>query len=157
MSNRFEYFTILISKIYRSIKKIKNIEMTEYNLRSQHVSVLYYLFLNESLTSKELCEKCEEDKGTISRTVCYLEENDYLCCESNNKKRYNSKFILTNKGKAVGEEINDNINAALDELGKCLPEEERNDFYKYLYLISDKLEQMTSNYKNNNNVNTERE
>ena len=41
MDPRFETFTVLINKISRSIKKIKNQEMAEYDLRSVHVSCLY--------------------------------------------------------------------------------------------------------------------
>ena len=41
---RFETFTVLINRISRNIRKIKNQEMAEYNLKSAHVSCLYYIF-----------------------------------------------------------------------------------------------------------------
>ena len=44
MENRFETFTVLINRISRNIRKIKNQEMAEYGLRSAHVSCLYYLY-----------------------------------------------------------------------------------------------------------------
>ena len=43
--DRFENFTILISKISRNIKKIENIEMAEYNLKNVQGSCLYYLYV----------------------------------------------------------------------------------------------------------------
>ena len=36
MNNRFETFTVLINQISRNIRKIKNQEMADYNLRSSH-------------------------------------------------------------------------------------------------------------------------
>jgi hypothetical protein len=65
MQERFETFTVLINRISRNIRKIKNQEMAEYNLRSAHVSCLYYLFVSNGATATELCERCEEDKATI--------------------------------------------------------------------------------------------
>ena len=69
MKKRFETFTVLLNRISRNIRKLKNREMAEYNLRSAHISCLYYLYLSEGLTATELCERCEEDKATVSRAV----------------------------------------------------------------------------------------
>ena len=143
MKERFETFTVLIAKISRNIKKLKNQEMSEYELRSTHVSCLYYLYLSESLTATELCERCEEDKATISRAVDYLETNGYVVCESKSSKRYNSPIILTEKGRLIGKEICDKVNFILDEVGAGLSEEERIAFYRCLTIISDNLERVT--------------
>jgi len=144
MKERFEKFTVLINKIGRNIKKIKNQEMAEYGLRSMHVSCLYYLYAAESLTSTELCERCEEDKATISRAIDYLEENEFCFCESKAAKRYNSPIMLTEKGRAVGVEICDKINNVLDEVSVGLTEEERVEFYRCLTIICDNLERVTN-------------
>ena len=78
MTERFETFTVLMNRINRNIRKIKNREMAEYKLRSPHISCLYYLYTSGNLTATDLCEKCEEDKATISRSLDYLEKNGYL-------------------------------------------------------------------------------
>ena len=78
MQERFETFTVLINRISRDIRKIKNQEMADYHLRSVHVSCLYYVYSLGNVTSAELCEHCEEDKATISRAVDYLETNGFL-------------------------------------------------------------------------------
>lgn len=87
-----------MNRISHNIRKTKNQEMTEYHLRSSHISCLYYLYQTENLTVTDLCEKCEEDKATISRSLEYLETNGYLTCESKNAKRYKSPLVLTEKG-----------------------------------------------------------
>ncbi len=144
MKERFETFTVLINRISRNIRKIKNQEMAEYNLRSSHISCLYYLYSAEGLTATDLCERCEEDKATISRALDYLETNGYLTCESKSAKRYKSPLVLTDKGFAVAKKIADKIDGVLDEISVGLTEEERIAFYRSLSIISKSLESVAN-------------
>ena len=145
MQERFETFTVLINRISRNIRKIKNQEMAEYNLRSVHVSCLYYLYTNKGATATDLCERCEEDKATISRAVDYLESNGFLTCESKNAKRYKSPLILTEKGNEAGKKIADKISGVLDAISDGLTDEERVEFYRSLSIISESLEAVSKN------------
>ena len=43
MEERFETFTVLITRISRSIKRIKADEMADFELKGPHVSCLFYL------------------------------------------------------------------------------------------------------------------
>lgn len=140
MKERFETFTVLINKISRNIKRIKNQEMAEYGLRSTHVSCLYYLYSKRSVTATELCERCEEDKATISRSLDFLESNGYLTCDAKHAKRYRSPLILTEKGMEAGKRITDKINRVLEKTSIGLTDEERAAFYRYLSIISRNLE-----------------
>ena len=140
MTERFETFTVLVTKISRNIRKLKNQEMAEYNLRSSHISCLYYLYSAESMTATDLCEKCDEDKATISRAIEYLEEKEFLTCETKSAKRYKSPLLLTEKGKEAGKKIYDKVNRILDEVSVDLTEEERISFYRSLTIISARLE-----------------
>ena len=142
MEHRFETFTVLIAKINRCIRKIKNLEMAEYGLRSAHISCLYYLYGEHDLTATDLCERCEEDKATISRALDYLESNGYITCESKSAKRYKSPLLLTEKGKEVSRQIAEKINRVLDEVSAGLSEAERVSFYRSLSIISNHLEQV---------------
>lgn len=141
--DRYETFTVLITKISRNIRKIKNQEMKEYNLKSIHVSCLYYLYKANGLTAARLCDKCEEDKATISRAVDYLEQNKYITCESKTTKRYNSQLFLTSKGQKVGKEIVQKIDYVLNEVGDVLSNEERESLYRSLSIINTSLENVT--------------
>lgn len=144
MTDRFETFTVLITKINRNIRKIKNQEMTEYSLRSPHISCLYYLYSSPGLTATDLCERCEEDKATISRSLEYLETNGYLTCDSKFAKRYKSPLLLTQKGIEVGKKIADKVDSVLDEISTGLTEEERVAFYRSLSIISDGLDAISN-------------
>lgn len=145
MEDRFETFTVLIQRISRNIRRIKNAEMAGYGLRSVHISCLYYLYTaehlaGESLTATDLCARCEEDKATISRALEYLETSGYLTCQAKTAKRYKSPLILTDTGRSVGRKISDKIERVLKEISVRLTEEERVRFYRSLAAISDSLE-----------------
>lgn len=145
MQERFETFTVLINRISRNIRKIKIQEMADYKLRSSHVSCLYYLYIHDGATATELCERCEEDKATISRALVYLEENGYITCKTQNAKRYKSPLYLTEKGEQVGKKIADKINGVLEAISSGLSEEERVAFYRSLSIISESLEAVSKN------------
>lgn len=145
MQERFETFTVLINRISRNIRKIKNQEMADYDLRSAHVSCLYYLYTTDGATATELCERCEEDKATISRALDYLETNGYITCGTVNSKRYKSPLHLTEKGREVGKKIADKIDGVLDAVSVGLTEEERIAFYRSLSIISDSLDAISKN------------
>lgn len=148
MKERFKTFTVLINRISRSIRKIKNQEVAEFNLRSTHVSCLYYLYTGEALTATELCELCAEDKATISRTLDFLENEGYLTCQTQHTKRYKSPLQLTEKGKRISKQIADKIDGVLDTISIELTEAERIEFYRCLSLISDGLENICQNGAN---------
>lgn len=145
MQERFETFTVLMNRISRNIRKIKNQEMAEYNLRSAHVSCLYYLYALDIATATDLCERCEEDKATISRALEYLENNGFITRDTECTKRYKSPVLLTHKGLEAGKKIANKIDGVLDEISGSLTEEERVAFYRSLTIISESLEAVSKN------------
>ncbi|MGI6687411.1 MAG: MarR family winged helix-turn-helix transcriptional regulator [Christensenellales bacterium] len=145
MQERFEAFTVLINRISRNIRKIKSRKIAAFNLKGAHLSCLYYLYQTDGLTATDLCERCEEDKAAISRSLDYLEKNGYLVCDSLRTKRYKSPFSLTDKGRKVGKEIINKISRILDEVGTGITREERTAFYHSLSVISDSLDTIANN------------
>ena len=139
MQERFETFTVLINRISRDIRRIKNQEMAVYHLRSAHVSCLYYIYSLDGVTSAELCEHCEEDKATISRALDYLEKNGFIVRDSDRVKRYRNPLRLTEKGQEVGKRIAEKIGAVLDTVSRTLTEDERAALYRSLSAISRSL------------------
>ena len=139
MQERFETFTVLINRISRDIRRIKNQEMAAYHLRSAHVSCLYYIYSLAGVTAAELCEHCEEDKATISRALDYLEANGFVLRDSDCTKRYRNPLRLTEKGQEVGKRIAEKIGAVLDTVSRTLTEDERAALYRSLSAISRSL------------------
>ena len=147
MQERFETFTVLINRISRDIRRIKNQEMAAYHLRSAHVSCLYYIYSLDGVTAAELCEHCEEDKATVSRALCYLEDNGFIYRNTDCSKRYKSPLYLTDKGQAAGKRIAEKISDVLDIIGRTLTKDERAAFYRNLSAISRILDDIARNCK----------
>ncbi len=142
MINRYEVFTLLVNNINRSIRKIQDEEMKDYNLKSRHVSCIYYLYKNGTLTATELKDICDVDKASISRTLDFLEENGYIKCASQAKKRYKSDFSLTEKGMEIGKIISLKIAEVLEKSSFGLSKEKLDIFYEGLNVINDNLNKM---------------
>ena len=141
MNNRYETFTTLINSISRSIRKIKNETMKEYNLKSHHVSCLYYLYKEGALTPTELIDLCDEDKAAISRSLVFLEKEGYLV-RGKNKNHYNNKITLTEQGQTIGEVICVKIDKVLQKTDEVILEENRNNFYETLLMIERSLKKL---------------
>ena len=140
VEERFETFTVLIGRINRNIRRIKNQEMASFQLKSIHISCLYYLYSAGSLTAAELCERCEEDKAAVSRALDYLEKEGYLEASDKNSKRYRHPLHLTEKGVQASSIIAAKIDAVLEEINSSLTEQERLAFYRSLTAISNRLD-----------------
>ncbi len=146
MEHRFETFTVLITAINRCIKKIKTQEMEEFDLKSPHVSCLYYLHKRSALTAKELCDICEEDKSNISRSIDYLECNGFLVCRCASQKRYKSPLELTEKGKETADIIVEKVDRILREASDGISDEDRLIMYRSLDRINKNLQKICENY-----------
>lgn len=147
MRERFETFTVLIAKINRSIRKIKTAAMSEFNLKSTHVSCIFYLYKAGSMTATELSEVCEEDKGAVSRSIEYLEKNGYIVCDSDAPKRYKSPLRLTAKGTDIGERLVSKIDTVLSQVGTSLSSEMRLMMYQGLNTVCDDLQKISETYE----------
>ena len=120
--------------------------MAEYNLKSPHVSCLYYLYKYGDMTATELCEICDEDKAAISRSIVQLEKEGYVEYTDEQKRRYRARMSLTQKGREIAEGLAKKIDHVLDMAGDGLAEDDRVIFYRSLELISKNLENICKRY-----------
>ena len=93
---------------------------------------------------------CCEDKANVSRAIKFLESNGYLVCDSSAKKRYQTPFQLTSKGKEVGEYIARKIDNILNSASAGLSEEYRKIMYYGLNLINENLNALCKGYEHEN-------
>ena len=139
MQNRFENFTITILKLNKLVHKIKLIEMKEHGLKAIHVMCIYYLNENKGgVTASELSRLTLEDKAAISRALSQLKELGLI---SYDFKAYNQPIVLTDKGEETARYILDKASMAVEAAGGGLTEEERENFYRSLLSISQRLEE----------------
>ena len=140
MPSNYNNFKILITKIAREIHKVEEKEMQQINLKSQHISCLYYLSISERLRAKDIVDLYLEDKGQVSRSLDFLEKNGYILCESKAIKRYNAYYYLTEKGKLVSKYVESKINDIVSIVSDFLSDDERRTMYMCLARISRNLE-----------------
>lgn len=141
MIKRFDAFVSGITTCYKSIQKIKLIEMTEFGLKGAHTMCIFYLHHNpEGLTASQLCNLCSEDKAAISRTLNELIDKKFVYTESSDqKKKYRAIMHLTESGLEVANKVDLLVAQWVEAGGVGLNEEERNTFYYALNLISENL------------------
>ena len=153
MNNRFETFTLLITSISRSVRRIKTDTMAAYDLKSPHVSCLYYLHKNPGMTAAEICEICEEDKAAVSRSILYLEQKGYLVRElaaekgsREGTKHYRAPLALTEEGSRIAAEIAVKIDRVLEKVSEGVAEEHREIMYAALEQINRNLRPICEEY-----------
>jgi DNA-binding MarR family transcriptional regulator len=135
-----------LTKIRRSIQRIKTEEMAQYSLKAPHVSCLYYLYKEGEMTATELCEICVEDKAAISRSIVQLEKDGYVEYSSNSPKKYRTHIMLTDSGRIIAEEISNKVNEIIEIVGSGLTVRERIIFYRSLATINRNLEEFFKKY-----------
>ena len=146
MEERYHTFTSLIASLNRNIRRIKTDAMARHQLKSQHVSCIYYLYRAKSLTSKELCEISGEDKANLSRTVEYLEKNGFIECRTQEQRRYKSPLRLTSMGEEIGRYLCERMDEVLARASDGVSEENRRIMYEGLAVINENLKKIHEQY-----------
>lgn len=148
MLDRFDAFIRGITICYKSIQKIKLIEMTEFGLKGTHTMCIFYLkHHEEGLTAAQLCNLCSEDKAAISRSLSELSDRNYIYTDNDeNKKKYRAIIHLTDAGKEVADKLDSLVAQWVEAGGEGLSEDERDSFYYALNIISENLKDSISQY-----------
>lgn len=142
MDDRYTLFTNIIASLNRSIYLIKDEETNKYGLKSMHVSVLYNVYKYKSLTQVELIDICQENKAAISRTLKFLMDENLIEIMDENGK-YKKHYCVTEKGKEIGEQIEERINTILDAAAGDISDSNKDKMYKCLFVIDRNLKRMT--------------
>lgn len=144
MIKRFEQLTAGVSRIYKSIGKIKKTCMNSLGLKGTHVMCIYYLTRNpDGLTASDLCSLCREDKAGISRILSDLERKNYIYYPlAAGEKKYRARAVLTDAGKERARKVSELILRSTKAGGAGLTDTERQIFYRALFKIADNLEQL---------------
>ena len=142
MKERFETFTILIARLSRSVKRIKAEQMADFQLKGPHVSCLYYLSMQDGLTSAELCERADEDKAAISRSLDYLEKNGYIVRTPMENDARLKRIELTQKALDHENRVRENIMGIEEAMHEGFSKEEFNMMLGFLDRVIDNMEKL---------------
>lgn len=144
MIGRFETFTFSLNELITSWNKIANEELKKYGMKGTYVVYLIALYKHfEGLTSANLCEMCSKDKAEVSRAINELEKKGLVVRKNVTVNGYRALISLTNEGRATTFAIRERVKLAVEKGGSGLSEEERENFYRSLKIISDNLKGIT--------------
>ena len=143
MLNRFEQFSTMIASIYRDIQSIERDEMEKFGYKGAYAQYLIALRRSEDgLTPAEMCEICGKDKAAVSRALSEMEKSG-LIVKEDGEKIYKARYKLLEKGKAAADFVCQKATSAVENVGKCISEEERTVMYSSLLQIASSLRQLS--------------
>lgn len=141
---RFTAFTVNLSNVERNLHKVKSKKMAEYGLRATHLMCMIKIYTTEEgLTPTELARSCAIDKAFVSRISADLMARELIEFNKNitDGRKYKNKYVLTDKGVAILEEITDIINEIISGIDSDITTEELKIFYKVLDTINTTINQ----------------
>ena len=146
---RFTAFTVNLSNIERDLHKIKSKKMSEYGLRATHLMCMVQIFSHEDgLSPTELARTCAIDKAFVSRITADLLDRNFIMFNEkyNDGRKYRLKYVLTEDGMKVMEQINEVVNKLISEVHGKVTSEELLCFYKVLETINDSINVLSDEF-----------
>ena len=143
--DRFETFVILIDSVHKCISKIKQEISPAPSIKSVHTLWLYELLKYDGgLTSSELAEKSNIDRSLVSREIRALVRGGYIENTPVAEKRgYNSRITLTEKGKKIAEKIAEEALEIQNQVSADIDIDSLFAFYATLEKLSQNLAKLT--------------
>lgn len=110
-----------------------------YGISQGQFIVLTFLWENNGLSQKELCERVRVEQPTLANTLKRMERDGLVYRNwDEGDKRY-CKFYLTGKGERLGREMDINVEEIQDNVLKTLTKSERELFNEFLDRIIDNI------------------
>lgn len=118
---------------------MKTEAMAEYDLKSSHLSCIYYLMVGKARTAAQLTKLGDEDKANVSRTLGELEKRGLITRELGSGGRPKRTITLTEEGAEIGEFLREHIENILEIVSDDIDEAEREAMYSALTQIDKRL------------------
>lgn len=143
---RFEEFASLIGGIYGDIQKLKTRHTAHLGLKSVHIFWLYLLRTHpEGLSASELAAAGRSNRSLVSREIDALVEQGLICNEETSaRRRYGWKFVLTEQGVALAEEISRIAKDVQNTVNHGIPTEDLVVFYRTLNALARHFDALTN-------------
>ena len=144
MIGRFEVFSLSLSQILSDWNKIATEEMKKYDLKGSYVVYLIALYKHtEGLTAANLCELCGKDKAEVSRAISAMEKKNMISRVNTTVNGYRANITLTEQGRIATAALRERIKLAVSKGGEGLSDEQIENFYVSLEIISNNLRKIS--------------
>ena len=144
MRDSYRDFTNLMASINRKIHRIKVETMAEFELKRSHLSCIYYIHREGSVTPAKLCTLCGEDKANISRALKQLEDEGYVVKAPRATPRGRSHVTLTDRGAKIGDTLAGEIRRIVSFVSGSISEKDIEVMYRALGVIDENLSKLPS-------------
>ncbi|MBO5286889.1 MAG: hypothetical protein J6B34_02060 [Clostridia bacterium] len=136
-SERFPPFVLFTERIAKNIKRIADIKLEPYGLRSSHLMCILQLAKSgNGLSSSSLAEVCGVDKAFISRITGELSEKNYIVRDSESARgKYKTRFVLTDSGKQIYRICTDVLQECIERVDTNISKKKLEIFYEVLAKI----------------------
>lgn len=142
-ADRFSLFVLFIERISKNIKRIADVKLEPYGLRSAHLMCILQLAKTDGgLSSTSLADACGVDKAFVSRITSELMEKNYIVKDGDAKGKYKTKFVLTENGEKVKNIIHDIVKECLDHVDSNISAKKLEIFYDVLSKIDIGIESL---------------
>lgn len=141
-TEKFYFFSGLVSRAYKSLRRAQEKYTREYGLRSVHVAcMLRLLDAPGGLTASELSRACGVDRAQISRVVSELGAAGLLEeAAPGEKRRYRGCLTLTGLGREKAEALRGIVVEKFQAVDEELDGEDVAAFYRVFNAVAEKLE-----------------
>ena len=148
MQHRVTDFMTWVVAAYKKLQQIKKRQTAiyaTYDIKSQHVMVLYFLGHHiDGLTVTELANLCCEDKSATSRAVEYLVERGYVVHEEEKvKRRWRSKVKITSAGMRICRIIDHVSIEASNAVKEGISDDDLQVFYRVFHQMVNNMDRLS--------------
>ncbi len=142
--SHFELFTLTLTSILKSIKKLKDNRMSQFGLRSSHVMLIYQIGNHpEGLTPADLAESSSVDKALISRVISDLLERGFVRTVRPEGRKYKARLCLTESGTEIADYIAATVDDIQHQVSGDIPKADLEVFYRTLSTLQDNFDKLT--------------
>ena len=136
-------YALDISNIEKNFDKIKKVKLEKYDLRFTHLLCMVKIRQNrDGLTSTEISQTCAIDKAFVSRITADLINRDLIKINEkfNDGRKYKHKYILTDKGNLIMDDIINDLSVAVNTISSKIPREDLRIFFRVLTAFNDNID-----------------
>ena len=143
---RFELFMGLLTSAAKSIQRLKNARMDEFDLSAAHTDCLCCLAdaAPAGLTQMQLAARLGMDRAQVSRVLRDLRARAYV--RTGSAPGYKAPYQLTDAGRRIAARIGDIIDEVRCFVSGSIPSADIEGFYSTFGTIADRLSQAVQLY-----------
>ena len=144
---RFELFMGLLGSATKSIQRLKNARMDEFDLSAAHTDCLCCLAdaAPAGLTQTQLATRLGMDRAQISRVLRDLRARAYVRT-GNDASGYKSPYCLTDAGRRIAAQIGEIIGEVRSFVSGSISGADIESFYRTFSVIAERLSQAVQLY-----------